>query len=308
MRTAQRAFIKTAVNDDTKTNPKRFWSYKKLASQESSHSEETLVKTIFSRDKKESSALEVNPSYDQKLSKVKTKTNKKIVYTKTDEQLSAHKARIIMLEEQNRDYENTITLLQRKLNSNNIASENKVYEQNIYSEKNRLSQFETIIISTLDILKIEIQHKFTIHNMKHHLEVSELKAKVDLLYLTNSTSLSKNKSNPTPVVKNNGKQKNQQSSGNLDKEREKRKEILMIGSSNTKYISAKYLSFGSANVNKIIKYKIQECMEYIGTIDDPNVNYDAIILHILGNDIEHKTPKECIALFQTLIDQIRKKK
>ncbi|CAC5387640.1 unnamed protein product [Mytilus coruscus] len=101
---------------------------KNLASQEISHSEETLEKIIFTRDKKESSASEVNQSYDQNLSKAKTKRNKKIVYTETDEQLSAHKACIIMLEEQNRDYENKITLLQRKLNSNNIASESKVSE------------------------------------------------------------------------------------------------------------------------------------------------------------------------------------
>ncbi|CAC5382134.1 unnamed protein product [Mytilus coruscus] len=132
---------------------------KKQASLKESDSEETLVKSIFSRDKNESSASEINPSYDQNSSKAKTKKNKKIVYTETDEPLSAHRANI------------------------NIASENKVYEQNeqTYTMNNRLHQFEATIKSQLDILKIKMQHKFNIHklNKNHHLEESEVKAKMD---------------------------------------------------------------------------------------------------------------------------------
>ncbi|VDH89817.1 Hypothetical predicted protein [Mytilus galloprovincialis] len=165
-----------------------------LSSQEIPQSEETLEKTVFTKDKKESSVTDVNQNCDQNLTKPKTKRNKKIVYIETDEQLSAHKARIIMLEEQNRDYENTITLLQRKLNSNNIASESKVYQQNEQTNtlNNRLCQFEASIKSQLDILKLEMQHKFTIHelNMKHHLEVSELNAKMDRMKQQGTSTVS----------------------------------------------------------------------------------------------------------------------
>ncbi|CAC5385922.1 unnamed protein product [Mytilus coruscus] len=194
---------------------------------------------------------------------------------------------------------------------------------------NQINQYEERL-HCKDISLLEMEHKVCEQRNeinKLHEDYSLLKTQVinksdtkqsNLLAVSKSTNTesnvhqvdvaSKNNvSNSTPVVVNNEKQKNLQSSGNFNKGREKRKEILMIGTSNTKYISAKYLSFGSANVKKIIKYKIQEGMEYIGTIADPNVNYDAIILHILGNDIEHKTPEECIAIFQTLIDQIRKK-
>lgn len=65
---------------------------KNLSYQEKSRSKETLKETIFTRDNKESSAAEVNPSYDQNLSKAKTKRNTKIVYTDTDEQLSSQRA------------------------------------------------------------------------------------------------------------------------------------------------------------------------------------------------------------------------
>ncbi|CAC5370579.1 unnamed protein product [Mytilus coruscus] len=218
-------------------------------------------------------------------------------------------------------YKTEIKIAKQKMDCSN--SEIKVLS-------NQINQYEERL-HCKDISLLEMEHKVCEQRNeinKLHEDCSLLKTQVinksdtkqsNLLAVSKSTNTesnvhqvdvaSKNNvSNSTPVVVNNGKQKNLQSSGNFNKGREKRKEILMIGTSNTKYISAKYMSFGSANVNKIIKYKIQECMEYIGTIDDPNVNYDAIILHILGNDIEHKTPEESIAIFQTLIDQIRKKK
>lgn len=65
MRSAQRDFIKTTVNDDIKTNPKRFWSYVKSKKQESAGISPLLNKDGFLHGDSHSKAEILNHQFLQ---------------------------------------------------------------------------------------------------------------------------------------------------------------------------------------------------------------------------------------------------
>ena len=84
------------------------------------------------------------------------------------------------------------------------------------------------------------------------------------------------------------------------------KRILMIGTSNTKFISTKYLSFGKSNVEKVLKYTAEDCLQYLDSIN-PSESYDGIILHLLGNDIIEATPEDCLNKMEDIVRKIKSK-
>lgn len=74
-----------------------------------------------------------------------------------------------------------------------------------------------------------------------------------------------------------------------------RPSVLLIGTSNIEGITAEKLTH-VANVQKEIKYTIQDTANYISTLSTPPT---VIVLHSLTNDLKHKKPQQCIDdLFQ----------
>ncbi|CAC5409107.1 unnamed protein product [Mytilus coruscus] len=122
-----------------------------------------------------------------------------------------------MLEEQNRDYEKRSHYLRENSIVTMLPVRTKctsIMKKHIYIN-NRLHQFEATIKSQLDILKIEMQHKFNIHelNIRHHLEslISEKGQTAD-----NSATTSIQKNGACEVDKGNDPTDNSADVTNID--------------------------------------------------------------------------------------------
>ena len=107
-----------------------------------------------------------------------------------DQQLAACKARIIMLEEQNREYENTINLLHKRLRQEAISDtvENtqntKTCDISWMNDiKMMMQKLEESVESKFTIMNIEFRHKLELHETKtkHDLETMRLKTEIDRL-------------------------------------------------------------------------------------------------------------------------------
>ena len=97
-----------------------------------------------------------------------------------------------------------------------------------------------------------------------------------------------------------------QSEGKTEYIKRPSKRILLIGTLNTKFISAKYLSFGQSHVEKVLKYTAEECMQYLDSTN-PSEPYDGVILHMLGNDIIEASPEDCLKKLEEIIAKIKSK-
>ena len=60
-------------------------------------------------------------------------------------------------------------------------------------------------------------------------------------------------------------------------------------------------------VRKVTKYTIKEGQEYIDAMKEDEKNPDAVVLHLLENDIEDETPENCAAKLQKLCKDIEQK-
>ena len=99
-------------------------------------------------------------------------------------QLAACKARITMLEETNKDYQNTIQLLTAKLGIPNPTiriTEHKTQEHQSFSY--RLDILESTFMDKIGTLQEDMNHKFEITKMqmKHNMEMNEMKCKLIFL-------------------------------------------------------------------------------------------------------------------------------
>jgi len=104
--------------------------------------------------------------------------------TRLETQLAECKARITMLEETNKDYQNTIQLLTAKLGIPNPTirtTEHKTHDQQ--SCFYRLEILESQIMDKLGTLQKDMNHKFENTNMqmKHNMEMNEMKCKINIL-------------------------------------------------------------------------------------------------------------------------------
>lgn len=104
--------------------------------------------------------------------------------TRLETQLAECKARITMLEETNKDYQNTIQLLTAKLGipyPTIRTTEHKTQEQQSFFY--RLEILESQIMDKIDTLQKDMNHKFEITNMqmKHNMEMNEMKCKINIL-------------------------------------------------------------------------------------------------------------------------------
>lgn len=107
---------------------------------------------------------------------------------------NCHQARIILLENQNRDYKNIITLLHRKLNSNRKKDDKSSlqHDQTLNFLNEKFHQFEKLLSVKLPMLKSEMHYNLVLNevNLTHQLEVSNYKAKIN--QLTHSSLLKLN--------------------------------------------------------------------------------------------------------------------
>lgn len=156
--------------------------------------------------------IEINPQRQNVLSeenevelpKIKSRKNKKKETTDIEEQLSACRARIIILEERNKEYEKTIQMLQNSRNREPSVSTNNYSRQNIESHDVRLlmeqmQRLENTVTTKLELMNMEIQHKFQMQemSMKYQLEINYLKNQINTSANETSEVHSKNQNGPT---------------------------------------------------------------------------------------------------------------
>lgn len=132
--------------------------------------DETSLK-VRQNEKNTENSTPVLSIHNSAKTKAKTcKKTKKKETSEVDEQLTAHKARIIILEEQNRDYENTITVMQRKLRSTNVNDTPPVQMSEPFNLQNalndRFQQMETAVSTKIELMKLEMQHMLSIQESK----------------------------------------------------------------------------------------------------------------------------------------------
>ena len=87
---------------------------------------------------------------------------------------------------------------------------------------------------------------------------------------------------------------------NIDR-RNRKKQVLLVGTSNITYLSAKYIAGQNAYVRKVIKYTVKEATEYEG--DEP----DLVIFQSTCNDIKKKNNDEIINELNELVRVTKKK-
>ena len=83
-----------------------------------------------------------------------------------------------------------------------------------------------------------------------------------------------------------------------------KKSVLLIGTSNIKYIDANRLSSTEVEVQKTTKYTLKEGQEYINQMKE---NPDAVVLHLFENDMEKETPEDCAAKVHNICTDIKQK-
>ena len=128
-----------------------------------------------------------------------------------------------------------------------------------------------------------------------------------------STNQNKEKSSNTQKKENtdNSTEKRKEKTGDtidLTDEAEKATKVLLIGTSNLKFINTQQLSdHTKVNVEKVTKYRLDECQNYIDSLTKKDNRIDGMVLHLFENDIAEYTPEQCIDKLSKITDDIRQK-
>ena len=80
-----------------------------------------------------------------------------------------------------------------------------------------------------------------------------------------------------------------------------------MGTSNLKFISTQQLSDIKIKVEKVIKYRLDECQAYIDSLTKKENRMDAIVLHLFENDIAESTPEQWMDKLSKIIEDISQK-
>ena len=80
-----------------------------------------------------------------------------------------------------------------------------------------------------------------------------------------------------------------------------------MGTSNLKSISNQQLSDTKIKVEKVIKYRLDECQEYIDSLTKKENRMDAIVLHLFENNIAESTPEQWMDKLSKIIEGIIQK-
>ena len=86
-----------------------------------------------------------------------------------------------------------------------------------------------------------------------------------------------------------------------------KKSVLLIGTSNLKYINTSMMSNQKVKTEKEIKYTLMEGHEYVDAIKSDNSKVDAFVLHLFENDITKETPGYCSEKLSKICADIQKK-
>ena len=157
--------------------------------------QETNLKECVSRKSEQHDRLyrdqiNSNKQYEKPNNSQKTKPIKKNRKKETidiEQQLAACKARVIVLEEQNREYENTISLLHRLQRKDEIVQKNDDIRQctnnSILDLKTRMIFLEDSVTTRLNTLNQEVKHKLEIQELKfkHEMEINRLKIELTMM-------------------------------------------------------------------------------------------------------------------------------
>ena len=84
------------------------------------------------------------------------------------------------------------------------------------------------------------------------------------------------------------------------------KKVQIVGTSNTKYVSLKYIAGTEFNISKKIKYTFEETKDYFENLEQSE-HQDAFILQSLCNEITKKSRDECSRELTNIIDTIESK-
>jgi hypothetical protein len=131
------------------------------------------------RDQINSNEHYEQPNNSQKTKPIKKNWKKETI--KIVQQLASCKARVIVLEEQNREYENTISLLHRLQRKDETVEKNddiRQYTNNsILDLKTRMTLLEDSVTTRLNTLNQEVEHNHEIQELKfkHEMEINRLK-------------------------------------------------------------------------------------------------------------------------------------
>ena len=86
-----------------------------------------------------------------------------------------------------------------------------------------------------------------------------------------------------------------------------KKTVLLIGTSNLKYINTSMMSNQKVKIEKEIKFTLKEGQEYVDAIKSDNSKVDAFVLHLFENDITEETPEYCSEKLSKICADIQKK-
>ena len=97
----------------------------------------------------------------------------------------------------------------------------------------------------------------------------------------------------------------QSSREDLKKQRNLKK-VQVVGTSNAKYVSLKYIAGTEFDISKKIKYTLEETKGYFEALDS-NEHHDAFILQSFCNEIAKKSTNEFSKKLIVIIDIIESK-
>lgn len=97
-----------------------------------------------------------------------------------------------------------------------------------------------------------------------------------------------------------------QSTGGEAPKRNNIKRVQVVGTSNTKYVSLKYIAGSEFDISKKIKYTLEETKQYFEALESSE-QQGWVILQSLCNEITKKSADECSKELTNIIDTIESK-
>ena len=83
--------------------------------------------------------------------------------------------------------------------------------------------------------------------------------------------------------------------------------VVLLGTSNFRFISSEQLSSDTVKVEKFTRYTLCEGQKYIDTLKKKEDRMDAIVLHLLENDIADHTPEDCTEKIAKMTNYIKQR-
>ena len=120
----------------------------------------------------------------------------------------------------------------------------------------------------------------------------------------NSSPQSENRNDRENALNSNDGRRNEQTNNMPLTERKDK--VILIGTSNVRYLSSRYIAGNSYYVHKEIKYTVGEAKSYVDSLDG-NENISKFILHLSCNDIKSVSAESHATSYCDLVKQIHDK-